>query len=76
MFFSQLKSPLGSASLSVRQEHLTLMRVLATDLPLRFPDLALLASPEVQSTQVHTTSTVVLSSSVPVISPLFPYSNS
>ena len=47
MFYSQLKSQLGSASLAVRQEHLTLMRLLATKLPARFPDLALLASPEV-----------------------------
>ena len=47
MFFSQLKSQLGNASLAVRQEHLTLLRQLATGLPRRFPDLALLASPEV-----------------------------
>ena len=47
MFYSQLKSQLGSTSLAVRQEHLTLMRLLATKLPTRFPDLALLASPEV-----------------------------
>lgn len=48
MFYSQLKSQLGSASLAVRQEHLTLMRALAVQLPRRFPDLALLASPDVR----------------------------
>ncbi len=48
MFYSQIKSQLGTASLAVRQEHLTLLRALATGLPRRFPDLALLASREVR----------------------------